>query len=85
MNIDFRVCRCDCVNDEKMEREEELKEFLRRAYLAMNPHCSLCVYTKFRAGVACGEWAKMNAVLNGQDWDIACPMYQFFKEITGTE
>ena len=47
--------------------------------IAMPEECMECVRTKFRAAIKCAEWAKMNAVINGQDYDVKCPMYWAFK------
>ena len=53
--------------------------------IAMPEECLECVRTKFRAAVKRGEWAKMNAVLNGQDYDVKCPFYWKFRAQTGEQ
>ena len=41
--------------------------------MAMPENCLECLRTHFRSGIKCGEWAKLMAILNGQDYDTACP------------
>ena len=50
--------------------------------MAMPEECLECVRTRFRAAIKCGEWAKMNAVLNGQDYEVKCPFLWIFKAQT---
>lgn len=50
--------------------------------VAMPEECLECVRTRFRAAIKCGEWAKMNAVLNGQDNEVKCPFYWILKAQT---
>lgn len=53
--------------------------------IAMPEECMECVRTKFRAAIKCGEWAKMNATRNGQEYTIKCPMYHIFKANIGED
>lgn len=89
---DIKICEqsnaCSfCVGRDNCEYKDKVKGTRPDScpIIAMPEECAECVRTRFRSGIKCGEWAKMNGVLNGQDWDIACPMYPFFKEITETE
>ena len=56
-------------------------EEIKNRNLAWNDNCAMCFFTKFRAGIICGEWAKMNANLNGMSYTVSCPFSDYFEKL----
>lgn len=82
-DINFKICQVDNDSGTTSEvSEQDLQEIIQNMRATINPHCPICANTKFRAGIECAEWAKMNANLNGGSFTIACPLHWLFRELT---
>lgn len=69
----------------KTKDVNDCEEIKNRTRLALNENCAECLFTKFRAGIMCGEWAKMNANLYGGNYTISCPFKRFFDRLVQGE